>query len=404
MKNIILIGVFLFSSFLKASPQELMPWASPLHWDSLEQYADTITAAELEKQLNEIYVPDGSWKKWIAITPQAASIEPFPGAVEHIELPLASSQAVCKPIPRYWKTKVAHPLPGKPLAGLHIVLDPGHLGGSWGKMEERWFRVGHSKPVEEGTMTFLTANILAKKLRALGATVDFTRTHLGPTTPLRPRQLRKAAVAEFQAEGKTSWTPRQLKHREELLFYRTAEIHHRAELVNKSLRPDLVICLHYDAEEWNDPKNPKLVDNQRVHFLIGGDFNEKELQTAEDRFFMLQKLLGQAHHEEVGVAEAVAHSFVMTTGLPPFVYHNPTKARAALPPSLYLWDRNLLATRLFQAPVLYCEAYVMNDRQVFKRIQLGDYEGTRTVDGVPMRSIYRDYADAVTQGVVEYFR
>lgn len=398
------LAALIFSTSLCLGQPELTPWASPVDWAFLQKYANTITAAKLEKQLQDIYVPDGSWKKWITITSQAASIEPFPGAQERIELPLAYSPAACQRVPRYWKEKVPRHIEGKPLAGLHIVLDPGHLGGPWGKMEERWFRVGHSKPVEEGTMTFITAKILAKKLRALGATVDLTRNGLGPTTPLRPHQLRKAAIAEFQAEGRTSWTPRQLKLREEILFYRTAEIHHRAEVVNKKLHPDLVICLHYDAEEWNDPKNPKLVDNQRVHFLIGGDFNEKELQTAEDRFMMLRKLLGQTHHEEVALAEAVAHSFLMTTGLPPFVYHNPTKARAALPPSLYLWDRNLLATRLFQAPTLYCEAYVMNDREVFKRIQLGDYDGTRAVDGVPMHSIYQDYADAVAEGVVEYFR
>lgn len=399
-----LLLTFLFiSSFLKASQPGLMPWASPVNWASLQKDADTITATKLQQELQDIYVPDGSWKKWITITPRAAFIEPFPGAKQWVELPLALSQKACRPVPRYWKKKVPRHISGQPLAGLHIVLDPGHLGGSWSKMEERWFRLGHSKPVEEGTMTFITAKILAQKLRALGATVTMTRNGLGPTTPLRPCQLRTAALAEFRAEGRPSWTPRQLKQREEILFYRTAEIHRRADLINRTLRPDLVICMHYDAEEWNNPAHPKLVDQERLHFLIGGNFNENELQTEEDRFMLLSKLLGQAHYEEVGVADAVAHSFVAITGLPPFVYHNPTKARQALSSNLYLWNRNLLATRLIQAPVLYCEAYVMNDRHVFNRIQQGDYKGTRMIDGKECRSIYRDYADAVTQGVVNYF-
>lgn len=402
--HLFLFLLFLFAASLsQASQQELMPWASPVNWNLLQKYANTITASELEKQLNDIYVPDGSWKKWITITPHEASIEPFPGAKGRIELPLAASKEACQPIPRYWKEKVPRHIPGQPLAGLHIVLDPGHLGGSWGKMEERWFRVGHSKPVEEGTMTFLTAKILAKKLQTLGATVDLTRNGLAPTTPLRPRQLCKAAIAEFKAEGRSSWTPRQLKQREEILFYRTAEIHHRANRINEEWQPDLVICMHYDAEEWNNPAHPKLVDQERVHFLIGGDFNEKELQTEEERFTMLQKLLGQAHAEEVDIADAVAHSFVTTTGLPPFIYHNPTKARQARSSTLYLWNRNLLGTRLVQAPVLYCEAYVMNDRHVFNRIQAGDYKGTRLIDGKSCHSIYRDYADAVAAGVVSYF-
>lgn len=401
-KNFFLVIFFCFFSLLQAAPQKLMPWASPVDWNSLQKYANTITASKLEKQLQEIYVPDGSWKKWIVITSTAALIEPFPGATQCIKLPLAASRIACQPIPSYWKNKGC-PLFGKPLAGLRIVIDPGHLGGSWGKMEERWFRFGHSKPVEEGTMTLITARILAKKLKSLGATVLLTRYYCGPTTSLRPYQLRKEAIAQLQEEGKISWTQKQLKRREEMLFYRTSELHHRAERINNAWRPDLVICLHYDAETWDDPKNPKLVPSEHVHFLIGGNVNESELQTEEDRFMVLRKLLNQSHAEEVGIANAVAHSFVAQTKQPPFVYHNPTKARASLTSSLYLWNRNLLMTRLIEAPVLYCEAYVMNDPHVFHRIQAGDYQGLRCVDGKQCSSLYREYADAVTQGVVDYF-
>ncbi|MBX9742459.1 MAG: N-acetylmuramoyl-L-alanine amidase [Chthoniobacterales bacterium] len=400
------IAILCFVSSLQAAfqaaPKNLMPWASPVDWASLQKYANTITAAGLEKQLQEIYVPDGSWKKWIVITPSAALIEPFPGATQFIKLPLASSQEACQPIPRYWKQK-AFPISGKPLAGLNIVIDPGHLGGSWSKMEERWFRFGHSKPVEEGAMTLITAKILAKQLRDLGATVTLTRSYCAPTTSLRPYQLRKAAIAQLQEEGKTSWTRQQLKQREEILFYRTAELHHRAEVINNKSHPDLVICLHYDAQEWDDPKHPKLVNCERVHFLIGGNVNESELREEEDRFMVLRKLLNQSHLQEVGIANAVAHSFKARTKLPPFIYHNPTKARAALASSLYLWNRNLLATRLVEAPVLYCEAYVMNDCHVFNRVQAGDYKGYRSIDQQCCSSLYREYADAVTQGVIDYF-
>jgi hypothetical protein len=41
---------------------------------------------------------------------------------------------------------------------------------------------------------------------------------------------------------------------------------------------------------------------------------------------------------------------------------------------------------------------------VFARIQAGDYERTRAINGVERPSIYRDYADGVVNGLVEYYR
>ena len=41
----------------------------------------------------------------------------------------------------------------------------------------------------------------------------------------------------------------------------------------------------------------------------------------------------------------------------------------------------------------------MNNRVVYERIQLGDYEGTRDVNGTPMKSIFREYADSVADGL-----
>ena len=68
-----------------------------------------------------------------------------------------------------------------------------------------------------------------------------------------------------------------------------------------------------------------------------------------------------------------------------------------------LWVRNLLANRLFECPVVYCEPYVMNSRPVYERIQAGDYPGQRNVGGRQIPSIYREYADAVARGLAEYY-
>jgi hypothetical protein len=45
----------------------------------------------------------------------------------------------------------------------------------------------------------------------------------------------------------------------------------------------------------------------------------------------------------------------------------------------------------------------MNSKDVFARIQAGDYEGVRDIDGVARKSIFREYADSVVDGLVEYY-
>ena len=45
----------------------------------------------------------------------------------------------------------------------------------------------------------------------------------------------------------------------------------------------------------------------------------------------------------------------------------------------------------------------MNDRTVYERIQAGDYEGTRPVAGKERKSIFREYADGVAEGLRAYY-
>jgi hypothetical protein len=89
------------------------------------------------------------------------------------------------------------------------------------------------------------------------------------------------------------------------------------------------------------------------------------------------------------------------TGLPPYVYLEPNAVRVNDNP--YIYARNLLANRLFVCPVVYVEPYVMNSRAAFARIQAGDYEGRRKFGGVLRKSIYREYADSVVDGLVAYY-
>jgi hypothetical protein len=45
----------------------------------------------------------------------------------------------------------------------------------------------------------------------------------------------------------------------------------------------------------------------------------------------------------------------------------------------------------------------MNSVDGFARIQAGDYEGMRVVNGIERPSIYREYVDGVVDGLTQYY-
>lgn len=388
---------------------KLSPLAPEPDWSLLDQFHGTMTRAEFTAALESRFAPGGAARGLIETGPDAALIRAGGGRVFRLEFASGSR----RPAPRYWRTaaELGPAPPDKPLHGLRVTLDPGHLGGPWARMEERWFQIGQDKPVTEGDMNLLVARHLAARLRALGAEVSFTRTSSRPATSRRPRDLFGAARASLRERGITPRAerysgpddprrPGSVQAEAEKLFYRTSEIRARARLVNTRLKPDLVLAIHFNAEAWGNPARPQLVDGSHLHLLVNGAFSASELAYDDIRRDMLIKLLNRSWQEEAAAAGPVAAALARATGLPPYTYRGGSVIRL----STYVWARNLLASRLFECPVVYLEPYVMNSRQDYRRIQMGDYDGVRLVSGVPRKSIYREYADAVATGLADYYR
>jgi N-acetylmuramoyl-L-alanine amidase len=379
----------------------LSPLASRPEWSKLDAFQETITQKDFLTLLDKVYAPAGVWKETITLQDRRAVISTRPDEPPFI-LRFARSPETARSISTYWRRRAELPSeePGKPLAGLRIALDPGHIGGYWAKMEERWFQIGDSPPVTEGDMTLSVAELLAPRLESLGAQVFLTRGRPDPSTSVIPRQLENVAIASL-AEQDTPADPEALRKESERLFYRVAEIRRRAKRVNEILRPDVVICLHFNAEPWGDARNPQLVDQNHLHFLIPGALSAEELAYEDQRYDMLVKLLNRSFLEELALTEVISRKMAAAAGLPPYSYRDSTAIRINSNP--YIWARNLLANRLFVCPVVYIEPYVMNNRLVFARIQAGDYDGRRNFGGVLRKSIYREYADAVAAGILEYY-
>lgn len=411
-----LTGTGAYTQTIDAENWELTPLESPPDWRILEPFQRTVTRAEFETELEQVFLSSpADAEGLIQLFPDHARIaeqSKNPGRTYHL-----SFGTVRPSRPATWRSPSELPPldnPSRPLSDLRIVVDPGHIGGAWARMERRWFLMPNpvagesdappsNQPVQEGDIALRVAQLLEAKLTALGARVALARRLPQPVTPLQPEDLLDAArQARKLPADVLPETSQALRHESERLFYLGAEIRARGERVNRSFRPDLALCLHLNAEAWGDPASPSLVKENHFHILINGCYTRNEVLLDDQRYCLVWRLVQRIHREELAVAEAVADSMGPRLGLPAYEYHGSSAKRPGASP--FVWSRNLLATRIYQCPVVYFEPYVMNEEITFQRLQAGEYPGIRTFGGKDYPNLYEEYASAVADGVASYYR
>lgn len=378
--------------------QKVSPLAKAPSWDWLASCAHTFKRSEFLQILNEHYAPGDAGAAHLRVTDDSVRVRTGPD--QWTEVPFASETTPQTPGPaRFWRK--ASELPAapasRPLENLHIAIDPGHLGGDWAQMEARYFQIGKTQPVMEGDLTLQVARKLKPLLEAKGARVSMLRSSDEPVTPERPKSLRAAATADLSGNVNAD----RIRLHSELFFYRISEIRARAMAVNERLKPDLVVCLHFNAEEWGNPEDPQLIPRNHLHALVNGCYGARELEWDDVRAEMLEHLFARTAEEALPLNETLAEALAEVSGLPPFTYFSSNAKRIGEGP--YVYARNLLANRLYKAPVVFLEPYVMNSSPVWKRVQMGDYRGLKSVDGVSVPSLISEYASGVAQGLVRYY-
>jgi hypothetical protein len=364
--------------------QRLTPLSHAPDWERLNRFQETITRALFVDLLDSVYAPNGAGAQWITLESTRALIQE--NASDQFVLRFASSAETSKPVPRYWTAaQDLGPNDKLPLSALNIAIDP----------------------------ALRVAQILAPRLQDLGAKVTLVRSIPGPVTTVRPEELQIEAEASLRQRGVANILPSysgpddpnredSISWEAERLFYRVDEIHTRAEIVNEQIKPDLVICLHFNAEPWGTHAHPVLVRVNHLHLLINGAYSSAELCFDDQRFAMLLKLLNRTCSEELACSESVAAAMARVTGLPPYQYSSSNAKSVGT--SGYVWARNLLANRLYECPVIFIEPYVMNSEDFFARIQAGEYEGLRNFGGVMRQNIFEEYVQGVVDGLADYFR
>jgi N-acetylmuramoyl-L-alanine amidase len=363
-------------------------------WSDLDLFQKSMSRGEFIHFVDSLYCPRQEWwSPWMTIDHDKVRIRKVSGEDDWYDLYFSKDEngsVVSNSSPN------SSPNP----VGMIIALDPGHIGGEWSEMERRHFSLDGDSPVKEGDLSLAVAQNLAPRIEALGATAVLVRKFSEPVTKQRPENFRGVAklwADEILGTEDNNSEERELlvKEREELLFYRVDEIRARAELINQSIQPDLVICLHFNAAPWANPEQKELVERNDHHMLVNGCYMGGELAYDDQRFEMIWRLLNRWSVTEQHLAESLSLSFSEITSMPAFSYKGHNALKVGEVPGV--WARNLLANRLYRCPVVFLEPYVANSQAVYPRIQ-------EWSSGQPEGSLVDEYADAVVLGLKNYFK
>ena len=380
------------------------PVSEAPEWRLLDSGQGKLTRREFEERLNQIFDPSGALRPYLLWDGEGVTLFRDKARTQPLyRLIFAPEGTGPDSAPPYLTLGDAR----RPLAGKVICLDPGHIGGDWADIEERTFRIGRDEPVVEGELNLRVSRILEQRLREAGARVVWTHEGYEPTTSLRPADLYPEAIDYLLQGSRGVRLPRFSANRlirwnAELLFYRSAEIQARARRVNEELRPDLTLCIHFNAAPWPGGRI-RLTSANRLVLFAHGSYTADELAYDDQKFRLMRKLLEGSTPMELGVGAAIGERFREVWGFRPESYAGSGYSHAT-GASPYVWYRNLIASRMFDGPVVFVEGPYMNDREMYRWIQAGEYEGVKPVAGRNRGNVFREYADLVAEGVIGYFR
>jgi N-acetylmuramoyl-L-alanine amidase len=320
----------------------------------------------------------------------------------------------------------------KPLKGLRIAIDPGHLGGELAQVEERWVAIpatdgSTTYSFDEGSLAAATACCLRTKLVALGAEVMLTKEKPGQAVyeksftawcqeefgvtcdadwvlpavqkkmlallrsgvipNIEQRDERIAELLKLSAIGAVD----RLKQALFRLCYNQKDLMARIEKI-RSFAPDLTLVIHYNAHGRNS-NTVAVDDNYNMAFIPGGIegsiLSLERARTALVRLLvtpiivqshLLASCIGKAMEQELGVS----------------LLNIPYSPTISVERGVYA--RNLALLRSACSPICYGESLIQNNYDEAVRLAQKDF----LVDGMVTSSRVEQVAEAYCKGVCEY--
>ncbi len=357
--------------------------------------------------------------------------------------------ALPDPIPAF----VYNPKAAKPLQGLRVALDPGHVGGSMDYaqfMEEKYVRImpdaenGYTEEIGfcEGNLALGTALVLADNLRALGAEVMLTRQVEGLNAfgmnfeqwldheverhekwladhgqlvdaPGRDIwRLRCAGanyVRDFHIEEKDAdfWRIKASLAQIHRIAFLKAEFVQRAKLIN-DFHPHLTFIIHYNVGANNssaqDGYRKAIPDNYCMAFIPGA-FMAGELKEPGDRLAFAAKLLTDDLASSQRLSAAVVHAHETRLRVPVMEWDDRLtylKNASLRTPERGVFSRNLQLTRLINGTLCFGESLCQDNFIEAKQLNAKDFTPPGMTTPVPNR--VREVADTYQAGLIAWLQ
>ena len=381
------IVFFLFSFFF--FPQSLIAFDLKDHAQDFLPYQKTLSKEEVQEKILAMLQKDPEIQSFYEVTSDSlhiyASFEDKQKQIPEFTLYFGQREKPKKDFPSFDN-------PHMPLKGLRVAIDPGHIGGSYAKMEEKYVEMLPNpekliyEPISfhEGELAVITAKKLAKKLESLGAKVLLTKTNPGEIVYKKPfedwykEDIAKAIdfMASYQSDPTLKqkeaqwWTDKASPSELFRKAYVYLDLDRRADLIN-AFNPHVTVSCHYNqgCGYTQDGKCLGTDVDYTLFFVPGaftkGDqkneaFGQKSLKNARSRYEFVRFIVSDDIEQSIDLAQTAIGYSRQILKLPILNNANYSPAQC-IHNSPGIYHRNLSLIRLVHSPILYGEPLLQDN-------------------------------------------
>lgn len=299
----------------------------------------------------------------------------------------------------------------KPLSGLRIAIDPGHIAGDLrtAKAEGRFIEMttfgGEKLSVFEGELTLSTALVLKDSLEKYGAEVMLTRekgnqSALGMSFRYWRRHylrglLRRRGYSKEKALNIVKNAPDGYVMSK---FFNRIDLQARARKIDE-FKPNFTIVLHYNADIKNKGWKQPSKKNYSMMFIPGG-YLYNELNSPKARFEFLRSLVSENIEESTHLSNCVLNEMEASLGISPVpedekLYY---LERYSVKVEEGIYARNLRLCSILNSPICYGEALIQDNEEELRELSKNDLK-----NGIIAPRV-QQVANAYFRGILEYVK
>lgn len=287
------------------------------------------------------------------------------------------------------------------ISGMRIAIDPGHFGGRFCHLEERYIDIpsglGRKAALQfdEGTLCYLTAVHLRDLLEKEGAIVFLTRKAIG-------EGALSIDFFDWLKENPQTWTADATLSK---LFkrYNQLDLHARCAKIN-AFHPDLTIVIHFNAQPGGNglSSNSTVTASNFNMVFVPGAFSASELIDQESRYEFMRLLVSNDLYCSLELSRSLLAKFIENLHVPAVTSQDKAGYldTVCLKIEEGIYSRNLTLTRLIHSPVCYGETLIQNN--IDESINLSRKDDI--IDGIACSSRIKEIAKAYFEGIQNYLK